>query len=297
MEINLELIKNLPTPLHKINYYNNDINLYIKRDDLIDDYISGNKWRKLKYNLNALIKQKKSTLLTVGGAYSNHIMACAAVANRYNIKSIGVIRGEELNKNSNSNLQFATSQGMQLLFVDRETYSRRYEPTFAELLCEKYSFDVNEIFFVPEGGANNLGEKGCAEIVNEINIDFNYLITACGTGTTLLGMSKNIKSHQKIIGIDVLKNNLDLENKLNYSSNTILLHEYHFGGYGKKNQILVDFIQQFYIQNKIKLDYVYTGKMMYAIFDLLNKNYFSPNSTIVALHTGGILNANCIDEI
>lgn len=285
----------LPSPLQKISFLNkNNYFLYIKRDDQIHQYLSGNKWRKLKFNIFSQIQQKKNTLFTMGGAYSNHIMACAAAANLYHLKSIGIIRGEELDENANANLKYAASQGMQLYFVDRATYAKRYDSNFVELICKKFNIRIEDIYFVPEGGANALAEKGCSEIVDEIHIDFDYIITACGTGTTMLGLSRKLQPHQKIIGIDVLKNNFDLDRKIKNSKQAQLIHDYHFGGYGKKNDSLVHFINTFYTQHNIKLDYVYTGKMMFALFDLMNKAYFKPNATIVALHTGGILNANCI---
>jgi 1-aminocyclopropane-1-carboxylate deaminase len=290
----------LPSPLEKINFSTkNGISLYIKRDDLIHQYVSGNKWRKLKYNIFSLLEQNKQILLTVGGAFSNHIMACAAASHFYNIKSIGIIRGEELNENSNANLKYAAAQGMRLIFIDRNTYSTRYDDDFLINICNKYNLKFDDIYFVPEGGANDLALKGCEEIIEEIDLDFDYICTACGTGTTLFGLSNKLQSQQTAIGIDILKHNISLEDKISTLNlnNIQILHEYHFGGYSKKNETLVNFIQKFYMQTNIKLDYVYTGKMMFAIFDLLKKDYFKPNSRIITLHTGGILNANCIDEI
>jgi 1-aminocyclopropane-1-carboxylate deaminase len=290
----------LPSPLEKINFpTKNGISLYIKRDDLIHQYVSGNKWRKLKFNIFSLLEQNKQILLTVGGAFSNHIMACAAASHFYNIKSIGIIRGEELNENSNANLKYAAAQGMKLIFIDRNTYSTRYDDDFLINICNKYNLKFDDIYIVPEGGANDLAMKGCEEIIEEIDLDFDYICTACGTGTTLFGLTNKLQSHQSAIGIDVLKYNFSLDDKISSLNlkNIEILHEYHFGGYSKKNETLVNFIQEFYMQTNIKLDYVYTGKMMFAIFDLMNKDYFKPNSKIIALHTGGILNANCIDEI
>lgn len=288
----------LPSPLEKLDIVlNNNVKLYLKRDDLIHQYISGNKWRKLKYNISDLLKQKKQTILTVGGAFSNHIMATAAAANLHAINSIGIIRGEELNVNSNDNLAFASAQGMQLFFVDRNTYNKRYDSNFAALICEKFNLNINDIYFVPEGGANELAKIGCKEIIDEIDLDFNYIVSACGTGTTLAGLAQNLLPHQKAIGIDVLKNNYELDKTFAYNSSIDIIHDYHFGGYAKKDYILQEFIYNFYTQYHIKLDYVYTGKMMYALLDLIQNNYFKPNSTIVALHTGGILNASIFNEV
>lgn len=288
----------LPSPLEKFDVISkNNISLYIKRDDLIHKFISGNKWRKLKYNISELLQQNKHTLLTVGGAFSNHIMATAAAAKLHSINSIGIIRGEELDKNSNDNLVFASSQDMQLYFVDREIYSKRYDNNFVALICEKFNLDINDIYFVPEGGANELAKIGCKEIIDEIDIDFDYIICACGTGTTLAGLAQNLLPHQKAIGVDVLKNNHELDKMFADNSNIEIIHDYHFGGYAKKNDILLEFIHNFYAQYHIKLDYVYTAKMMYALYDLIQNNYFKPNSTIVALHTGGILNASIFNEV
>lgn len=287
----------LPSPLEKINIdFDNNISLYIKRDDLIHQHISGNKWRKLSCNIDAFKHQHRKILITVGGAYSNHIQATAAASKMYNIPSIGIIRGEELNIQSNDNLQFADEQGMQLKFVNREFYKKRYDDDFIDLVASTFNLNVEDIYFVPEGGHNELGAKGCEDIVSEINIDFDYICTACGTGTTLAGITNKLHEHQTAIGFNVVHSNFDLEKNIRELTDKKfeLMHQYNFGGYAKTNELLLNFIRSFYTETSIKLDYVYTGKMMFGIFDLIESHYFKKNATIIAVHTGGVLNADII---
>lgn len=294
----------LPSPLQKIeNELTRKFNvqLFIKRDDLIHQEISGNKWRKLKYNIKQAAYENKKTILTFGGAFSNHITATAKACAVFGFKSIGIIRGEEyfpLNKS----LQFAKDCGMQLFYLDRENYKSK---NIASFLSQSL-FAENDIYFLPEGGANELAVKGCAEIVDEIhtqlaednNKNFDFICCACGTGTTLTGIASNLKSHQQAIGIAVLKyDKLQeeiLQNNPNLSS-SISIFNYPFGGYAKTSPQLIQFIKEFYTAHHILLDYVYTGKMMFGVFDLLSKNYFPKNSTIVVVHTGGVMNANVFE--
>jgi 1-aminocyclopropane-1-carboxylate deaminase len=280
----------LPTPLQKIE---NDltrlhkINLFLKRDDLIHPDIPGNKWRKLKYNVEQALQERKDTILTYGGAFSNHITATAAAGKHLGFKTIGVIRGEAyvpLNKS----LQFAKDQGMELFYMDRQSY--RNKDFHLDL-------DLTDIYEVPEGGANELGVKGCKEIVSEIDMDFDFICSACGTGTTLAGIAMDLQAHQKAIGFPVLKGGDFLfEEVRKYGAESFELQTaYHFGGYAKTSPELIQFIKDFYREHQIMLDYVYTGKMMYGIFDLISKQYFPENSTLVAVHTGGVVNANVFD--
>ena len=290
----------LPSPLEKINiHFKNNIQLYIKRDDLIHPYISGNKWRKLKYNINTFLQSDKKILVTVGGAYSNHIMATAAATKVFNISSIGIIRGNELNQDSNNNLKYASEQGMKLIFAERNFYAQRYNEDFIKKLADYLKLKSDKIFFVPEGGANAAGVKGCEEIVQEINIDFDYILTDCGTGTTLAGIANSLKPNQKVTGISVINSGYDLKTNINQftTENYELKTEFNFGGYAKTNEELFSFIKYFYAETNIKLDYVYTGKLFYAIFKLIEQDYFEPDSVIVGLHTGGVLNATIFNDL
>lgn len=286
----------LPSPLQKIENELTQqfkINLYLKRDDLIHPEISGNKWRKLKYNIEVAKRENKDTILTFGGAFSNHITATAKAAEVFKFKSIGIIRGEE-HQPLNKSLQFAKDCGMQLYYLDRENYKNK------NIDALPTTHDAQFTYILPEGGANALAIKGCAEIVDEINIDFDFIISACGTGTTIAGIASNLKTHQKALGIAVLKheklkediihNNPDLKSEF-------LILDSHFGGYAKTSPALIQFIKTFYLEHNILLDYVYTGKMMYGIFDLISNNYFPENTTIVAVHTGGVMNANVFNLV
>ncbi|MFN8283568.1 MAG: pyridoxal-phosphate dependent enzyme [Chitinophagales bacterium] len=281
----------LPSPLQKIeNEFTKqfNINLFIKRDDLIHPEISGNKWRKLKYNIEHAKQENKDTILTFGGAYSNHITATAAAGKFFDLKTIGIIRGEE-HQPLNKSLQFAKDCGMQLIYLDRENYRNK---NIDSLLT---TYDSRLTYILPEGGANELALRGCAEMVNEINTDFDFICCACGTGTTIAGIASNLQPHQKAIGIVVLKHDKllnEIKEKFPKLKSEIIIHQYDFGGYAKTTPELIQFIKDFYNEHQILLDYVYTGKMMFGIFDLMAKNYFPENSTIIAVHTGGVMNAN-----
>jgi len=284
----------LPSPLQKIENELTQkfkINLFLKRDDLIHPEISGNKWRKLKYNIEEAKKQNKDTILTFGGAYSNHITATAATGKYLGFKTIGIIRGEEYQP-LNKSLQFAKDCGMELIYLDRENYRNKNISDCRSMISD---FDESKTYILPEGGANDLAVKGCKEITDEIEIDFDYICCACGTGTTIAGITSNLKSHQKAIGIAVLKHDKleeEITEKFPNLKSEISILKSHFGGYAKTTPQLIQFIKDFYNEHQILLDYVYTGKMMYGIFDLISRNYFPEGSTIVAVHTGGIMNAN-----
>lgn len=292
-------IFNLPTRLDKIS---NEltrqfkVNLFIKRDDLIHPEIPGNKWRKLKYNIAQAQLEHKTTLLTFGGAFSNHITATAAVGKYLGFKTIGIIRGEEYQP-LNKSLQFAKDCSMMLLYLDRENYKLKNTDA---LLTTHDSPRLSEAYIIPEGGANELAVKGCAEIVDEIDIEFDYICCACGTGTTIAGIATNLKPHQKAIGFAVLKHP-NLVNEINERflthNSKLIIQNYPFGGYAKTTPELIEFIKEFYQEHQILLDYVYTGKLMYGIFDLISKNYFPENTTIISVHTGGVTNANVFDIV
>lgn len=269
-----------------------NVNLSLKREDLIHPHISGNKYRKLKYNIAFAKANQYKTLLTFGGAYSNHIAATAAAGQHYNFKTIGIIRGEELGKqlektlSENKTLAFAVSCGMKLVFISRESYRNKNTPAFLNALKVEYE----DAYILPEGGTNNLAIKGCEEIITASDLDYDYICCAVGTGGTISGIINASKESQRIIGFPALKGDFltaEITNNVQ-NSNWILNHEYHFGGYAKVTEKLINFINNFKKEQGILLDPIYTGKMMYGIFDLVAKEYFPQNSRILAIHTGGL---------
>lgn len=266
----------------------NSISVYIKREDLIHPYISGNKFRKTKYNLLQAKAENQETLLTFGGAFSNHIAAVAFAGKEHGFKTIGIIRGDELGDkiSENPTLQFAQDCGMQLEFVSRTDYRLKNEIGFIEKLKQKFG----TFYLLPEGGTNELAVKGCEEILTKDDAKFDYICTSVGTGGTISGIINSILSHQKVLGFPALKGDF-LKNEIrNFvkNENWELITDYHFGGYGKVNPELITFINQFYKENQIPLDPIYTGKMVFGVIDLIRKNYFPENSKILMIHTGGI---------
>ena len=266
----------------------NEITLHIKREDLIHPFISGNKFRKLKYNLLQAKAEKKSKLLTFGGAFSNHIAAVAYAGKENNLEIIGIIRGEELESkiSENPTLTFAQNCGMKFEFVTREDYKTKATNTFIEDLKGRYG----DFYLVPEGGTNSYAVKGCEEILTDEDYDFTHICCAIGTGGTISGLINSAKAHQKIIGFPALKGDFlsDDIRKFAKNSNWEVQLDYHFGGYAKINEELIRFINDFYKQTNIPLDPIYTGKMMFGIVDLINKGYFPKGAKIIAIHTGGL---------
>jgi len=249
----------------------------------------GNKWRKLKYNLEEAHKLGKRQLLTFGGAYSNHIAATAAAAKLYGFESTGIIRGDELHSQSNPTLRLASENGMKLSFVSRSAY-RKLTQSSHELVTPN-----DQTYILPEGGTNELAIKGCAEIVAEIPEDFDLIVCPIGTGGTFCGVAKSLKRDQGLLGfsalkgyfikeeMDLLLNKYRIEHE-NYTVDT----DYHFGGYGKSTSELKDFIGWFEENFQILLDPVYTGKTFFGVWDMVKKNKFEKNLRIVLLHTGGL---------
>lgn len=275
----------------------NNIEIYIKREDLLHPYISGNKFRKLKYNVQKAIEIGSELLITFGGAYSNHILATAAAGKKYGIATLGVIRGEELESkvSENPTLSLANEFGMQFLFVSREVYSKKEEASFIEDLIKKYKKSC----ILPEGGTNDLAIKGCEEILIEEDASFDYVCCAVGTGGTISGIINTSKEHQKIIGFSALKGDFlsDVIRKFVSKSNWYINNEYHFGGYGKVTDELITFLNNFYNSTSIPLDPIYTGKMVYGIFDMIQKNKFPENSKILLIHTGGLQGIKGINKV
>lgn len=267
---------------------NPSVELFIKREDLIHPIVSGNKFRKLKYNLIQAKRENHSTLLTFGGAFSNHIAATAYAGKENGFKTIGVIRGEELESkiHENPTLQFAQECGMKFEFVSREQYRLKEDTDFIKRLEAKFG----SFYLVPEGGTNNLAVQGCQEILNEEDHVYNYICCAIGTGGTISGIINSAFSNQKVLGFPSLKGDFLQKDicKFAENENWDLITDYHFGGYGKITRELIEFINDFFEKHKIPLDPIYTGKMVFGVMDLINQNYFPKNSKILLIHTGGI---------
>lgn len=264
------------------------VELYLKREDKIHPFISGNKYRKLKYNLIESQNKKHDTLLTFGGAYSNHIAAAASAGKESGIKTIGVIRGEELADkiSENPTLSFAQNCGMKFKFISREVYRTKTTSSFINTLKN----ELGNFYMIPEGGTNELAVKGCEEIFIEEDKTFDIICCPVGTGGTISGLINASEPHQKILGFPALKGDfLQKEiGKFTAKSNWELVTDYHFGGYAKINSTLVEFINRFKQEYNIPLDPIYTGKMMFGIFDLIKKGYFKKGAKILAIHTGGL---------
>ena len=266
------------------------------RDDLTHLELPGNKWRKLKCNLREADRLGHDTLLTFGGAYSNHLAAVAAAGRLTGRRTVGVVRGEELaHRPLNPTLTRAAADGMQLQFVDRAAYRRRQEPEFvAELLRT-----TGPAYVLPEGGSNALALPGCAELVQELQTltDFDTLCVACGTGGTLAGLLTGLQGQQEALGFaalkgaDFLRQDIDQLTKTGTGhtyANWKLRTDYHGGGYARLTSELRQFIREFQHRHNILLDPIYTSKMMVGIFNLLAKGYFRRGSTVIAIHTGGL---------
>lgn len=269
------------------------VNLTIKREDELHPFISGNKYRKLKYNLLAAKLKGFNTLLSFGGAYSNHISALSYAGKKESFKTIGIIRGDELGRDlehlfqTNPTLKFARDNGMRFKFVSREEYRRKSAPGFADALRSEFG----DFFEIPEGGTNEAAIKGCEEILTPKDAKFDYICVSVGTGGTISGLINAASNRQTILGFPSLKGEF-LEDVIHEKSidknNWNLIHAYHFGGYAKINEILISFINDFNQQTTIPLDPIYTGKMMFGIMDLVKNNFFKRNSSILAIHTGGL---------
>ncbi len=292
------------TPIQEINHellHSQGLRLLLKREDLNHPHVSGNKWWKLKYNLEEAMKLGHSRLLTFGGAFSNHIYATAAAANEHGFESIGIIRGEEMSP-LNQTLDFAKSLGMDLHFVSREEYRKKTQLEFIESLHVRFG----EFYLIPEGGSNALAVQGCVEfgelLVRETL--FDYVCLPVGTGTSMAGVIAGVGSSKKVIGFSVLKDGgflaEDVKTHLKCHSDDEfytwqIITDYHFGGYAKAPSELLVFKKSFEALHKIPLDQVYTAKMMSGIFDLINKGYFEKGSIVLAIHTGGLQGNTLID--
>lgn len=276
------------SPVQQINlpmFKEHQVEVFIKRDDLIHPYIAGNKWRKLKYVLNDAICKDKRQLVTFGGAWSNHLLATAAASAIFGFKSIGYVRGELV---ENANLSLCRLFGMELKPVDRTSYKNK------QALFQHYHAADPEAYFIDEGGASQEALVGCAEILQELNDTYDHLFCPCGTGTTLAGLQLGVKKFDVSIqlhGIAALAGNFiqeDIAKFIPGATDLIIHNNYHFGGYAKTTLELISFIKEFVAKTGILIEPIYTGKMMYALVDLIKKGTFKPNSKILTLHTGGL---------
>ena len=274
------------SPIQKLEFASFN-NLFVKRDDLIDPFISGNKWRKLKYILQKALKENKSHLVTFGGAYSNHLLATAAVAAKAGLSATAFVRGEEV---KNEMLLLCRLFGMNLIFTNRDSYKDK------KLLYNTHFGTNTTTYFIDEGGASLEATLGCAEVIDELADNYTHIFCAAGTGTTAAGLLNGINNHKlktKLNVIPVLKGGDFIKDEISkYSSNTenLFLHtDYHFGGYAKTTPELINFIKGFTASTGLLLEPVYTAKMFYAILDLQKNNYFRAEDKILALHTGGLM--------
>lgn len=296
-----------PTPITSVSGFGLDkyaITLDIKRDDLIHPFISGNKWRKLKYLLEDAQKQQKNTLVTFGGAWSNHLLATACAGAVFGFSTVGFVRGDE--GVSNPLLAMCRLYGMELRYVDRERY-RDKRLLFDELVAELGHKNVAMShqagtpslqlpYFIDEGGYATEALDGCAEIIAELPAEYDHLFCACGTGTTLAGLALGMDrfagpSQGKLHGVPVLAGGAFIADNVRslYTEANCELHlDYHFGGYAKTSPELVDFVREFCAGTGILIEPVYTGKLFYAVFDLIRSGYFEPGSRILVLHSGGM---------
>jgi 1-aminocyclopropane-1-carboxylate deaminase len=283
----------LPSPVEELTdarLADRSVRLLLKRDDLINPEIPGNKWRKLKYNLEAARREGHETLLTFGGAYSNHIRATAAAGHHFGFRTIGVVRGEP-NDPLNPVLAYAVQQGMTLTYLDRTTYRRKHEPDVVQRLRDQFG----DFYLLPEGGSNTLALRGCAEIPQEIAENFTAICCPVGTGGTLAGIAAGLQAGQEAIGFSALKGggflNDDVRKLQEQTYGQVrgrwrIELGHHFGGYAKQKPELISFIDDFAHQHGLRLDRIYGAKMMYGIFHLAERGQFPKGSTIVAVVTG-----------
>lgn len=272
----------------KIPIFNSNCSLFIKREDLLHPIVSGNKYRKLKYNLEEAKHQNHTQLLTFGGAFSNHIAAVAFAGKEFGFKTIGVIRGEELEfkLDENPTLVKAREAGMQFEFVSRAQYREKESKEFGIYLHSKFG----DFYLIPEGGTNTLAVKGCEEILDEEDVDFDYICCSVGTGGTISGIINSANPHQKVLGFPALKGAFLSNDICKFAKNTNweLNFDFTFGGYAKVTPEFIHFLNSFYQDTKIPLDPIYTGKMVFGVMELLKQNYFPESAKILLIHTGGL---------
>jgi 1-aminocyclopropane-1-carboxylate deaminase len=286
----LELGLQLPSPLQELH---DDrlagVRLLLKRDDLIHPEVTGNKWRKLKYLLADARAARASTLLTFGGAYSNHLRAMAAAGRICGFTTIGVVRGEE--EPHNAVLDAAVADGMQLHYMDRATYRRKNDPDVIDALHRRFG----DFYLVPEGGSTAFAVQGCSELVHEIDQPFDVITCPVGTGGTLAGISAGLVPGQRALGVSVLKGAGSLDEEVRslqmaatgrVLGNWAIEHRFHCGGFARRSAELDEFLGDFELRHGLRLDHVYVGKLMLGVLALIAEGAFPVGSTVVALVTG-----------
>jgi 1-aminocyclopropane-1-carboxylate deaminase len=269
------------------------IKLSILRLDKIHEDVSGNKLFKLHYFIENCLQTIHKTLLTFGGAYSNHLVATAFLCKANNIKCIGIVRGEKPAILSHTLLK-CEALGMQLQFVSRSDYKNMHDTNGIE---KKYGACT----IVPEGGYDTDGAKGASLIMNILKgKTATHICTCVGTGTTLAGLLMNNTLNAEIIAVPAIKNMTDIQERIFFLSgkkyNPTIFGDYHFGGYAKYDEKLIQFMNTFYAAHQIPTDFVYTAKMLYAIMDNIENNYFKSGSSIICIHTGGLQGNNSLPK-
>jgi 1-aminocyclopropane-1-carboxylate deaminase/D-cysteine desulfhydrase-like pyridoxal-dependent ACC family enzyme len=300
----MELFENIVSPIQHLRDEVTEkygVSLAIKREDLIHPEMMGNKLRKLKYNIIQARHDNAPTLLSFGGAYSNHILALSAAGRIFNMPTIGIIRGDELQKSKlNPVLEKAQNNGMQLSFITRADYRKKTEPAFLQNMHDEFG----EFTLIPEGGTNALAVKGAAEILDDLDEGYDLITCACGTGGTLAGIIKGVYQNElgnvTVAGFSVLKGGgfisdeikkllpVEIYRHVQWDINT----DYHFAGYAKTSDALIEFIKWFQDRHSIDLDYIYTGKMMYGLYSLIKSGSIATGSRVLAIHTGGTQTAS-----
>ena len=266
-------------------YLNNEIEVFIKRLDLIDPFISGNKLFKLKHNVDRALLKKKNMLITFGGAFSNHILATAVYAKKKNIDCLAIVRGEEYYE-LNPLLTLAKEYGMNFCFVSRKEYAKRNDNNYISELIRKYK----KAFIVPEGGNNKLGVLGAEEILETQDMSFDYIICPIGTGATLSGIVNSSNRSQKVIGINCINDTKDINKNISQKTNKNnweIINEFNFGGFAKFDNLLTEYLKKFKLNYKITLDLNYTTKMFFGFEKLIERRYFHRKSKVLLIHTGG----------
>lgn len=282
----------IPSPLGELDderIKGRGVRLFLKRDDLINPELPGNKWRKLKYNLGAAAEGGYDTLLTFGGAYSNHIRAVAAAGHYFGYRTVGVIRGEQ-HLPLNPSLDYAVSRGMHLDYMDRTTYREKSSAAVLDPLRARFG----DFFLVPEGGSNAAGVRGAAELPHELDIAYDVICCPCGTGGTLAGIAAGLPSGRRALGFSSLKGGGFLAEDVRRlqadfgttTTNWSLELDYHFGGFARRTAELDRFITDFRDRHDIELEWVYVAKMLYGVYDLVNAGRFKSGTTLVAVVTG-----------
>lgn len=283
----------MPSPLEELHddrLATAGVRLFLKRDDLINPDIPGNKWRKLKYNIEAAQAQGHGQMLTFGGAYSNHIRATAAAGYYFGFSTVGVIRGEE-HLPLNPVLACAVGHGMRLSYMDRAAYRDKTSPCVIASLAERFG----RFYLLPEGGTNEPAVRGCAEIPGEIRQPFDVICCPCATGGTVAGIAQGLGEGQRAVGFSVLKGGEFLDRQVEElqalscgapSGNWSIEHRFHFGGFARRAPLLDRFIADFERRHGLELDWVYTAKMMYGIYALAGQPVLPAGSTVAAVITG-----------